>query len=279
MKNKYYSTIHLNDGRTYKQYDIDRMNRIRTFLTETTVNSLHYRINRFNPCWIDSKIELMTNEKEASIFKKWYNSALFTKIVIDYEYNLSGADANSIRIHKDRTFLIDYLLRLKTIYDNIEIYENKNGKAIIYLKDLTDILCLLLFFNQINEYLKYDIQQKIPMKKNDLIQYLIIYFEENASDIGTFRLYEDLENIFIGIELKEYKYIYDRTSIVPNSKTDLYFYEFEFISSNTLSQLYQNLNEDESYELSESINEWTNDPLKYKFNNPFFDSTSNPFVI
>lgn len=277
MKNKYCSVIHLDNGRSYRQYDIDRMNRIRTFLTEITENGLHYRINRFNPDFIDSRVEIMSNEQEAKIFKKWYTSTLFTKVVIDYEYNISGADANEKRIHTDRTFLIDYLLRLKTIYDNIENYDKKNGKPVIYLNDLTDILCLLLFYTQINEFLKYDIGQRAPMPKKDLIKYLIEYFDENASDIGTFRLYEDLENIFVKVDLKEYKYINDNTSIIPNAKTDLYYYGFDYLSDETYSQLYQDQNEDEAYIISEKINDWTNDPLKYRFNNCFFDSVNNPF--
>lgn len=262
--NPNYVKIHLDKNKMFKTFSPERIERIRTFLNSPATIDIYSEAFRFNPEYIDSRVEFTSTKAEAVIFKKWFQSLLFTKLLIEYEDNLvKHGNGDAFKINKNRCFLLDYVQRLKNIYFRIESYSAQN--QVIYINDATDIKCLYLFFRQIDEYLKYDIGQNRPMDKNELNELLVNYFEENLSDVSTITGIEDLTQLFTEIEILQYVFGHDNTSVIPNRQTNLFFYDFIFLSGQTQQQIYDELDEDECHEFSEDLGQWTTDPMLYKY--------------
>lgn len=238
-------------------YDIERMNNIKNYLltNDPSIINIYQEIDDYSPNGYQGlNFFFAPTDVLKDRFIRLFRSTVWIKTLMQYEFNLLTTNSTK-EYYRRRAFLVEYLIRLKNNY----IWFQHDDTRII--RDKTDYLYICLFFDQIRTFIIKEFNQLVPLVKDELKMELTRWFEANFDDVSTIRSFEDID-VLCNINLEQYDYIKENSSIVQKSNTDVYTFKLYFIDETSMQSTYNSLEDiDDINDLDDLENDFTANPL------------------
>jgi hypothetical protein len=136
---------------------------------------------------------------------------------------------------------------------------------------------LALFFEQIEQFICYEINQVEPLKLPNLKNQIFHTFADLCSDITEISDFNDVQKI-INVDFKEYIFEIGKTSLQPSTTgSNLYTFSLVIVDQETKESLFDNFTEIDFIDYFEpELEAFLEDPLhqRSKIEDSIFD---NPF--
>ena len=262
--------------KSFAIYDPERMETIRRFLSAKLNHNQDLNItsvlDEYRPLTHEYRLFNITiSPRTESRFISWYNSNVCVKMLMTFEKYYLDSNIDNRKTFERQAFLIQHICRIRQIYNRVKTFGH------LKLNDYADFKHLALFFEQIEYFICYEINQVEPMNATDLKNKIFDTFYNLCSDITELGGFEDIDKI-MDIELKPYNYERARTSLQPiDQASTIYTFDFSIIDQETKESLFENFTHEDWIDLYEpGLNAFLDDPLnyeKYCNNTEFF----NPF--
>jgi hypothetical protein len=262
--------------KSFNIYDPERMERIRRFLSAKLNHNQDLNIasvlDEYRPPtheYID--FNLTISPRTESRFISWYNSNLCVKMLMTFEKYYLGNNLDNRKTFERQAFLMEHVCRIRQIYNRVKTFGN------LKLNDYADFKHLALFFEQIEYFICYEINQVEPMSTTELKNKIFDAFYDLCSDITEIGGFEDIDKIMT-VELKPYHFERGRTSLQPlNQPPGVYTFDLSIIDQETKESFFENFTNEDWGDLFEGgFYSFVEDPLnyeEYRSNNHLF----NPF--
>jgi len=259
-----------------KIYDPERMETIKRFLFDNPKNgyySIKSIIDQYSPLTYDcSDFTVNVSKETQKRFISWYGSNVCVKMLMTFENNLLNYGSNDRSKYAKQAFLIEHVLRIREIYQRAISFDK------LAINDIQDFKHLALFFEQIEQFICYEINQTIPMDKELLQDHVYECFYDLCSDITEISDFNDVQKI-INVDFKEYVFEIGKTSLQPsNNGSNLYTFNLVIVDQATKESLFDNFTEIDLIDYFEpELDAFLEDSLErdFKLNSLLFD---NPFA-
>ena len=224
-----------------KIYDPERMATIKRFLFDSPKNeycNIKSIIDQYSPLTYDcSDFTLNVSKETQKRFISWYGSNLCVKMLMTFENNLLNYGLNDRIKYAKQAFLMEHILRLREIYQRAVSFDK------LAINDIQDFKHLALFFEQIEQFICYEINQTIPMDKEILEITIFEAFYDLCSDITEITDFNDVEKI-MNVDFKEYIFDIGETSLQPSTTgSNLYTFNLVIIDQESRESLFDNFTE------------------------------------
>ena len=259
-----------------KIYDPERMETIKRFLFDNPKNgycNIKAVIDQYNPLTYDcSDFTVYVSKETQKRFISWYGSNICVKMLMTFENNLLNYGLNDRSKYAKQSFLIEHVLRLRDTYQRAASFDK------LAINDIQDFKHLALFFEQIEDFICYEINQIIPMDKEILELTIFETFHDLCSDITEIADFNDVQKI-MNVDFKEYIFEIGKTSLQPSSNgSDLYTFNLVIVDQETKESLFSNYRDVDYADLFEpEINAFLEDSLHQRSKIDFLLS-DNPFA-
>jgi hypothetical protein len=264
------------NGKYSKIYDSERMETIKRFLFDNPKNgycNIKSIIDQYNPLTYDlSDFTVNVSTDTQKRFISWYGSNVCVKMLMTFENNLLNYGLNDRSKYAKQAFLIEHVLRLREIYQKAVSFDK------LAINDIQDFKHLALFFEQIEHFIYYEINQTAPMDKEILEITIFEAFYDLCNDITEISHFNDVQKI-MNVDFEEYVFEIGKTSLQPSSNgSELYTFNLVIVDQETKESLFDNFTEIDLIDCFEpELNAFLEDPLdrEIKLNSMLLD---NPFA-
>ena len=262
------------EAKEFNIYDPERMERIRRFLSAKNSSDGNQKtiIDQYRPPTYDC-MDFTVNVSPQTLkrFIVLYNSNLCLKMLMTFEKYYLGNNLDNRKTSERQAFLMEHVSRIREIYRLAIMFDN------LIIRDYADFKHLALFFEQIEYFICYEINQTEPMGTTELKNKIFNTFYDLCSDITDISSFEDIYKI-MSIELTPYHFERGRTSLQPlNEAPKVYTFDLSIIDQETKESLFENFTNEDYFDLFEpGLISFLEDPLnfeEYRNNNHLF----NPF--
>ena len=262
--------------KSFAIYDPERMETIRRFLSAKLNHNQDLNItsvlDEYRPStheYID--FNLTISPRTESRFISWYNSNVCVKMLMTFEKYYLDSNIDNRKTFERQAFLIEHVCRIRQIYNRVKTFGN------LKLNDYADFKHLALFFEQIENFICYEINQSVPMSATDLKNKIFESFYNLCSDITELGGFIDIQKI-MDVELKPYSYEIGKTSLQPsNQQPGVYTFDLSIIDIDTKESLFENFTNEDWIDLYEpGLYSFLKDSLNYE-DYRYNDGSFNPF--
>jgi hypothetical protein len=224
-----------------KIYDPERMETIKRFLFDNPKNNycnIKAAIDHYSPLTYDcSDFTVNLSKETQKRFISWYGSNVCVKMLMTFENNLLNYGSNDRSKYAKQAFLIEHVLRIREIYQRAISFDK------LAINDIQDFKHLALFFEQIEQFICYEINQTIPMDKELLQDNIYECFYDLCSDVTEISDFNDVYKI-INVDFEEYVFDIGKTSLQPSSNgSELYTFNLVIVDQETRESLFDNFTE------------------------------------
>jgi hypothetical protein len=262
--------------KSFKIYDPERFEIIKRFLSAKPNHNQDLNITSVldaykPPTYNISEVNILVSLQTRSRFISWYNSNVCVKMLMTFEKYYLGNNLDNRKTFERQAFLMEHVSRIKELYNRAVMFDN------LIIRDYADFKHLALFFEQIEYFICYEINQVEPMSTTDLKNKIFNTFYDLCSDITEISDFSDIQKI-LDVELKPYNYERGRTSLQPmDQASTVYTFDLSIIDIDTKESFFENFSSEDFEDLFEpGLNAFLEDPLnyeEYRSNNHLF----NPF--
>jgi len=245
-------------------YDPERFETIKRFLTtkpgtgpEVNINAL---IDQYRPLSYDlTEVNILVSLQTRLRFINWYNSNVCVKMFMTFERNYLSVDFDGRKTYERQAFLIEHVCRIRELYNRAVMFDN------LVIRDVGNFKHLALFFEQIEYFICYNIDQTIPLNLQDIKDKIFYTFYDLCNDIADIADFNDIQKI-MDVELIPYIYERGRTSLQPlNQAPGVYTFDLKIVDNETKESLYGNFNTEDWNDLFEpGLDAFLDDPLYYE---------------
>ena len=266
------------EKREFAIYSPERYETIKRFLTtrpgtgpEANINAL---IDLYRPLTYDlTDVNILISLQTRLRFINWYNSNVCVKMLMTFERNYLSVDFDGRKTYERQAFLIEHVTRVRELYNRAVMFDN------LVIRDVADFKHLALFFEQIEYFICYNIDQTIPLNLQDIKDKIFYTFYDLCNDIADIADFNDIQKI-MDVEIIPYIYERGRTSLQPlNQAPGVYTFDLKIVDADTIESLYGNFNTEDWQDLFEpGLDAFLEDPLyyeQYRTNNDLFNPFSN----
>lgn len=262
--------------KSFNIYDPERMERIRQFLSTKPNHgpgmNVAAALDQYRPPTYDC-IDFTVNvsPRSESRFISWYNSNVCVKMLMTFEKYYLGVNLDNRKTFERQAFLMEHVCRIRELYNRVKMFDN------LIIRDYADFKHLALFFEQIEHFICYEINQTVPMGTTELKNKIFNTFYDLCNDITEISDFSDIQKI-LDVELKPYNYERGRTSLQPmDQASTVYTFDLSIIDIDTKESFFENFTNEDWIDLhEEGFDAFLEDPLnyeQYRTNNDLF----NPF--
>ena len=262
------------EAKEFKIYDPERMERIRRFLSAKNSSDGNQKtiIDQYRPPTYDC-MDFTVNVSPQTLkrFIVLYNSNLCLKMLMTFEKYYLGNNLDNRKTFERQAFLMEHVTRIREIYRLGIMFDN------LIIRDYADFKHLALFFEQIEYFICYEINQTEPMGTTDLKNKIFNTFYDLCSDITEISSFEDIQKI-LDVKLIPYHFERGQTSLQPlNEAPKVFTFDLSIIDQETKESLFENFTNEDFEDLFEpGLISFLEDPLnfeEYRNNTDLF----NPF--
>lgn len=252
------------EKREFAIYSPERFEIVKRFLSTRPANgpeaNISALIDNYRPLTYDvSDFTVNISTRTRLRFINWYNSNVCVKMLLTFERNYLSIDYDGRKTYERQAFLIEHVTRIREIYNRATQFDK------LVIRDVADFKHLALFFEQLEYFICYNIDQTIPLNLQDIKDKIFYTFYDLCNDIADIADFEDIEKI-MDIELAPYIYERGQTSLQPlNQAPNVYTFNLSIIDDETKQSLYNNFSNEDWNDLFEpGLDAFLDDPLYYE---------------